>query len=72
MPSFKLELTSVKGLTEVSNHVTCPKPENDKFTNLDSRTTCEMLGAPNETTILPGGIKCEALIDTGSMISTVG
>ena len=63
--TFKLRKTSDKGHSGVS---CCQRPrkEGDK-----TESHCELLRHPNEATVLLGGQKCSALIDTGSMITSI-
>ena len=56
-------MTSSGGLLEVTSHQG-PKDE--------EREVCDLLGASNESTVFIGGVECTALIDTGSMVTTVG
>ena len=55
-------MTSRQGHSEVTGSPS-PKSKED---------ICELLGAANETTILIEGIESPALVDTGSMITSIG
>ena len=63
-------MTSLVGPSEVTQGES-PYQVGDKHTDFDN-SKCDILGSSNETTISVGGIQCPALIDTGSMISTIG
>ena len=34
--------------------------------------TCDLLGHPNEAEVIVGGVRCTALVDTGSMVTSIG
>ena len=57
---FKRQVTSGKGQPEVKE--ISPKPKKDK---------CKLVGQANEVEILVNGHCCLALLDTGSMVTTV-
>lgn len=54
-------MTSGGGQAEVM-HLTSPK---------EDKEVCSMLGHANETAITVGGVDCQALIDTGSQVTTI-
>ena len=57
---FKRDRTSVKERPEVKKSSSKPKPER-----------CKLVGQANEVEIYVNGNKCLALLDTGSMVTTV-
>ena len=63
-------MTSKEGHLEVVDFGDCPNPNYDKKEL--ATINCDILGSSNETVILVAGDKVPSLIDSGSMISTVG